>query len=412
MAKASKPTKVVSVTLTWLEKVKRALTQGGVEAGTGGIAAAIPLTVGDEPQPTRVGSSNSDKTTPFVETRLDTLYGYYHGYRTGKAFQEWLPYCDTLLLNNGGDGFESGRDVRGLTVSVRREGYSLPVSLRRHGEVATQLFKELGKIRKVPGTEDYENDITARIISWSAESNRIDVQKASYFDQVATNLTMDWASGFVSNERLSRIATSRIATVRNSFERPREGKLPSLGESSLANTLGVAAFLYTADRQILIPIRGDNQAIMSQGEGKFHCSASGVFKWENLENSGDEASFQALAAGMHDEISRELNVPKEAYQLTPLAFTRELARGGKPQLFFSAKCELELKHVRERMKDAEEKWEFLNEEDLPLHSPLHKWLNQRESVIADKSTIETCFTYEGWMGFSLLRAYLAGKAIL
>jgi hypothetical protein len=61
------------------------------------------------------------------------------------------------------------------------------------------------------------------------------------------------------------------------------------------------------------------------------------------------------------------------------------------------------------MKDADEKWEFLTEEELPSDSPLEKWLDKREDIESDLNTIESCFTYEGWMGFLLIKAYLEKK---
>lgn len=387
MAKSSAPNKIIHKSLAWMRKLLRK-----DEFDFLGYAT-LPIKTGDEPIPTRVGVDIGDKNTPFVETRLGVLYNWYHGYKNSRAYNQWVAYCDIVLLHKDGSGFASGQNVSDLSISILPEAYSVPMSFSKHAEVAVDVFKRMGKIYIMQQSGEYENNISARIISWSNDPIRIEVQKADYFSQVGSNITMDWANDCLG----------KYNTIRNSIERPRNGKLPSLKKSLLANTLGVATFIYTADEQILIPIRGNNQAIMSEGRGKFHCSASGVFKWESIDK---DETFDGLANGMHDEISRELNIPVDSYQLIPLAFAREFARGGKPQLFFCAKSTLTLKDIRKQMTSAEEKWEFMDEEDLPSDSPLQKWLSKRDSVDINQRTIEECFTYEGWMGLLLTHHYL------
>lgn len=407
MAKQSKPSFVITKLQPWLEKLRRSIVERGLDVGTGGVSVGIPPHVADEPVATRVGINSSDRQTPFVETRLDRLYGWYYGYKGSRLFHEWLGYADVLLLNQNGQGFKSGQDVDDFVVSIQKDTYSVPHSLRQHQSVSKQLFKDIGRLRPISGTDEYENNISARIILWSADSKRIEIQSACYFDQIATNLTLDWASGFIYKGQ----TCSKSATIRSCVERPVNGKLLSLQDSILANTLGVAALLHTSDNRLLIPIRGDNQAIFSQKSGQFHCSASGVFKWEHVVNAGKEVDFQLFTEGMHEEIDRELNLPKDSYTLIPLAFARELPRGGKPQLFFYAECKLDLAEVKQRMRDAEENWEFLEEENLPPESPLNQWLDDQATATYSRQALEQCFTVEGWMALRLTQAYLAGETI-
>lgn len=397
--------KFVTAGLSILGKIKREKRELNVNVNLGPLSLGATLPdMSDEPQPTRAGVNSSDKNTPFVETKLDTLYRYYYGYQNSKPHHQWAAYCDVTLLNQNGDGFLSGQNTNDLSVVIKPEGYSLPMSLRKHGEVALQLFKDLGRVNRLPSGE-FECNVSARFIRWAIEEGKIEVQQGDYFSQIGSNITMDWASGHLSDK-----VDDRIATIRNCIERPHGGMLLPFSESVLANTLGVATFLYTIDGQILIPIRGNSQAIMSEGKGKFHCSASGVFKWQNFEGVGKSARFDKFIEGMHDEIYRELHITQDTYEIVPLAFARELSRGGKPQLFFCAKCKLPLGEVKKQMKLAEEKWEFFQEEKLPADSSLHKWLDKRDSVENDQKTIESCFTYEGWMGLLLIKAYLEKKS--
>lgn len=368
----------------------------GIFSATTSLSRTEPASV---PPPARVGLDD-DAKTPFVHTSLDTLYQFYPAYQSTMAYQQWAPYAEIIPLHDNGRGFTNGVDVRTLRIKLRQYGYALPMSLQRHREAAIKQFKMLGRLRFDLAANQFENNQSARIISWSADSPLIEIQKADYFSQVGSNLTMDWASGCLATG-----SESQTATIRNTVEPPLDGRLKPLGQSVLANTLGVAVVLLTADHHLLIPIRGDAQAIMHSQSGQFHCSASGVFNWSAFQGA-EEASFDALERGMQAEIKSELHLDEADYQLTPLLFARELARGGKPQLFFFAECRLKLNEVRRAMQDADESWEFLREDELPAGSPIQQYLGDRETVDPDKPTVESCFTHEGWTGFVAAKAFV------
>lgn len=404
--KSSKPGIMTVVVRPWLEQLKRRLVEDGVEIGPAGPVARVPLLLKSIPVPTRIGIDESDNFTPFVQYDLRTLYEWYYAYKQSRAYHEWIAYADIIPLRNGNDGFVAGQNVKEFRIIVKDGAYSIPQSLVQHKEHAVKLFKALKKIYWVKEKQEWENDQSIRIISWSNSSLRVEIQRAWYFDQVGTNLTLDWASGYVPKA----MEPCEDATIRSCVESPVDGRLRPLQDSVLANTLGVAAFVLTNDQQLLIPIRGKDQAIFSEGVGKFHCSASGVCKWQEALGFG-ETTFDLFVEGMHAEIKRELNLPRETYDLIPLAFARELPRGGKPQLFFFAKCNLSLAEVQRYMDKAEEKWEFLNEESLPPDSPLNRWLQNRIGPTYTRETLENCFTCEGWMGLRLARAYLDGQSV-
>lgn len=364
---------------------------------------AIPAHV---PFPVRYGDDATDRNTPFVQDDLATLYDWYPGYQATLAFQQWSAYADVELLHHQGHGFAAGRNVTDLLVTFKPGGYSLPASLRRHSQAAVDLFKALGWIRLSPDNNTYRNDSTLRVLRWPTPADReIIVQLADYFDQVATNLTLDWASGRLDN-------VEGHPTLRSAIERPRDGRLLGLSDSAWANTLGVAAFLYTGDRRIFIPIRGSEQAIMN-GAGQLHCSASGVFQLDQAYAQGSgvgaSMSFEFLTACMRRGILKELYLADHEYDLIPPAFAREIARGGKPQLFFAATTALTLADVLTRLRGAPEPWAFSDESRLPVGLPVTAWLARREDIEFERSIIEQCFTYEGWMGYLLMREYLEGK---
>jgi len=356
-------------------------------------------------EPTRFGVDDKDKKTPFVQDKLGPLLRYYYSYQDSVQNNAAVGYAEMVRLRIGNNGgFKDGLDVNELRIEIINSEYKINERLRAHADVAVKLFKDLKKIKLL--TEDglvYENNESARVCDWSVKEGKFVLMPAWYFDQVATNLTLDWASGYVDS--------STKATIRNNVEGRMNGGLRSFRESQLANTLGVATYFHTSDKKILVVIRGLDLAIMS-GVGKFHCSASGVFKWHNLPGGAKEARFSSIMNGMREEIWEELALKEYEYELIPLAFGRELARGGKPQFFFYAYCpNLTADEVIARANNAIERKERIDKSEIEPDSPLFRWLDDPASVPPLIEYIESCFTYEGWAGLKLLQTYLAEKGI-
>ena len=359
-----------------------------------GISANIPLAETDIIRPTRKKTNLEDRNSQFVEQNTDKLIDFYYEYKKSKEFKfSSAPYADTIPLRQDKNGFSYGIDVNKFIVKTINAKYMPPLELRKHYDEAIMLFKELGKIRKNK-SDEWENNSCIKITNWDNDKKIITIQPATYFDQVGTNLTIDWSSSLINKDNPS-------ATIRNSLERHEDGRLPKLQTSILANTLGVSVVLVnTMTKDVLIPIRGSQQAIMTNGEGQFHCSASGVFELDNFPLNGEELKFDIFIDGMHKEIEEELGLEKEYYKLIPLAFSRELVRGGKPQLFFIAETELDIRDIKLKMTQAVDAWEFINENLLPDNSKLKKHIN------SPLEAPQNLFTYEGWMALKIALAYL------
>lgn len=153
-------------------------------------------------------------------------------------------------------------------------------------------------------------------------------------------------------------------------------------------------------KEVLIPIRGSDSAIMHHGKGRFHCSASGSFSFDTFPSKAEHLTFDFFAKGIEKEIEEELGLSSSCYTLIPLAFSRELVRGGKPQLFFIALTDIDIKNLRFTMKEALFSWEFLREEDLSIDNPLYKYIK------SPLDSPQEMFTYEGWMALKIALAYL------
>ena len=355
---------------------------------------SVPLLGAQGYQPARVGFDYNDLRTPFVWDQADQVVSFYPGYRSSLEFKSiGAPYAETRALRLGYAGFPDGKDVEQIDVRLLSARYALPDRLQSHAKVAVDMFQRLPKlVRNAEG--EWENNETARVTNWDMDAGVINLQTASYFDQVATNLTLDWASGqFGDAESLT---TLRLEETHDG------GKLCPLAASMLANTLGVACVVVDPKGEMLVNIRGNKQAIMAGTGGKFHCSASGVFELPPGSAGPASFGFDVFMAGMRKEILSELAMEPEDYELIPLAFSRELVRGGKPQLFFVARARHSLEEIRTGLHQAEEAWEFIAEDDLPGNSPLAPWLEA--PFLAPKEL----FTYEGLMAFAIAGAYLEG----
>ncbi len=278
-----------------------------------------------------------------------------------------------------------------MRVKLLSSSYSIPKRLQAHRDGAVKLFKALGKIRK-GNNGDWENNQSARICDADFQNKIITISRAMYFDQVGTNLTSDWASGLLGGDELN--------TLRQ-VEPPQNGELCNLRDSILANTLGVAAVVVDRNKDMLIRIRGSEQAVMNAQGGRFHCSVSGVFELDESLSHGN-LDFSEFSKGMTAEIRTELNIDQNEYDLFPVAFSRELVRQGKPQLFFVIKTELTFDEIENRARNAEEAWEFIDPTDIPESNPLFPYLASPGDAPTE------LFSFEGSMALAIVSSYLDG----
>ncbi|MEL0629575.1 hypothetical protein [Psychromonas aquatilis] len=360
----------------------------------GGFAANIPISSAKgKIKKTRSGLNDQDKQSPFVESDTDKLIEFYYKYELEKEYKFCRsPYAETIPLRQGAEGFSYGHDVNQLSIVFINAQFTPPDYLHEHSQQSVALFKALNKIRFDESSEQWQNDYSIRITHFDPQEKKVYIQPASYFDQISTNLTLDWASGLLGDDD--------TFTIRNQYEKNHSGCLPPLKSSVLANTLGVAVVVVNpTTKEVLIPIRGNEQAIMDNGIGKFHCSASGVFAWDPEQPMDTDLSFEFFSLGMEKEIESEIGLKRSDYNLIPLAFSRELVRGGKPQLFFIAETDLDISSIQSQMKMAEESWEFLDIESIDEANPMYQYIN------APANAPQEMFTYEGWMALRVAMAY-------
>ena len=365
--------RIVAAARAWLRKAQR--SQEKLDATASGPRLSIPVRIADEPQETRRGSDERSNQ-PFYEMDAKRLWGYYYFYHSSYEHRNDLLYAELVSFRLGDlhPVTENSVRVEDVRIQLRGVRFRLPQKLRRHADHAVSFFQKLGKINKNAVTGDWENNESIRVSSLTPNGIFI-CQRANYFDQVGTNLTLDWDSTFLPDSS---------ATIRASLERPISGKLPSFQNSMLANTLGTAIMFYDRElKRAMLRLRSDKLA--SIAKKALHCTVSGVLEIAPDTRAG-EYSFDFFYYGTHLEIKMETNLEKSQYLLFPVAFARELPRGGKPQLFFVAIALVDDDEFEKACQTAVEANEYVRRPDETFF----------DSKGGDAIEQSEAFTYEGY----------------
>jgi len=209
--------------------------------------------------------------------------------------------------------------------------------------IKSMTEESFGKLQKklYKSSKRYYNDVNLRLISIEkTKKNKVifKVQPVKYKDFVHTNLLMD----------------ARIAKKISLRERlHKDGKLESLEKSPLANHLGINILLFTADGSLILQKRSSKVAFRSR---ELCSSASGAISILDVPvNNMTLKEMPKLR-----EAFEEIGIEPEDVILETISFlgmTRELIRGGKPEMFFLAYTKLSERQVKERWQEAKDKWE-------------------------------------------------------
>lgn len=364
---------IVALSRAWLAKFRRSLDK--VDITMTGPRVSFPTKFSDEPIETRSGHNDRDKS-PFYEMDAKRIWGYYYSHSTTYEYRNGLLYADlvSFFSENFNPITENSVDTAEITVNLLGAPYRSPPSLQAHSAQAISYFQKLGKIRKDPATGDWENNQTIRV-SNLVDRKQFVCQPVTYFDQIGTNITLDWASGLLPNN-------SR--TIRSGIERPSQGRLLPLSESLLANNLGTAIMFYDRElKRSLIRVRSDKLGSIAQRG--LHCTVSGVLEIEPGVKPG-QFGFEIFLYGTHHEIKMETHLNRDQYLLFPVAFARELPRGGKPQLFFVAIALVDDVTFENACQNAVERSEYIPRSDDTFFG-----------VEVDQTMpLSEAFTYEGF----------------
>lgn len=291
-------------------------------------------------------------------------------YRRAIGDRFW--YDDPMLVRFGDQGPpKADIDLAGMTVEIDRthaneHGYWLPhPDLRRH--IVDQAEKEIGRLKplqshgSIPSSfahfhSAFPQELANCEINDTVRLNRdlepggvISLTKATYLDQVGTNITADVEIVPPSGRRRTSPLTGRTCRQLDTLE---NGQLKPLSECLQANTIGVTTVAVDKDNRIIARFRkakatdlrrDDVQQRLGAMRQGWHCFSSGVLEWSDIEEGATSASAEKFCEGLMEGMRREIWYEtgfardSDAYSIVPYGFARELKRPGKPQFFFLTK---------------------------------------------------------------------------
>ncbi|MHA7970204.1 hypothetical protein [Rhizobium sp. CAU 1783] len=302
---------------------------------------------------------------------LKSLRQFHPFYR--RSIDKLFWYTDPILVRFGETGPSSGIDATALRLRVdlsncNESGYWLPhPDLRSH--IVKQANAEIGRLNVAASPEDAnpnfsrfhsqfdaslaqcEINDTVRLCSLDGET--ITIAKATYLDQIGTNITADKEIELPLSSKINEDNRSPFEgkTLRQ-MDTEADGRLKPLSRCVQANTIGVATVALDADNNIIARYRNFNRqklrpddvqvrlGAMNKG---WHCFSSGVLEWSDIEAAAEQQSTELFCANLTEAMRREIwyetGFPRDSreYTIVPYAFVRELKRPGKPQFFFVTK---------------------------------------------------------------------------
>lgn len=188
----------------------------------------------------------------------------------------------------------------------------------------------------------YKNGLLLRLakITQSSDKLIIDVQPTYYETVCRTNLCLD-ARGANQTKTLRQL-------VHN------QGRLEPLSKSPLANPIGVNCILFTADGQLIMPLRSKQVVVRPN---QLSPSFSGDFEAMDVRpEMGSLNSIHVIREGFEELGLMREHLSDDTIHFLGLA--RELVRGGKPDMFFEAHTNLTKEEILRLHKSATDKWEF------------------------------------------------------
>ncbi len=214
------------------------------------------------------------------------------------------------------------------------------------------------------------NLATVRVKDVSRKNDVMDltIQPAQYFQQVASNFILDkkMPHGFFPTN------SAEIDTIRK-WDMAQAGvqdRFPSYSKSILANTIGVAVAVYTLNdnhQKVYLTRKRTNKTVMTfkDTEHLIFSFALKIHEGANLSSKGTIKDL--IRPSFEKEQMSELGFLDKSFErVRPLAFCREMQRGGKPQFFL----EMELKESYDELKKKiAEKDEKGNTDFVPEYLP-------------------------------------------
>jgi hypothetical protein len=181
------------------------------------------------------------------------------------------------------------------------------------------------------------------------------VSKAHYLQYIATNYALD---ALLKERGWTRSLRDSIHPTDH---------LCMLEESLLANHIGIGTLVFTIDNYLVIPIRSkENVGIWRQ---EISPSISGATNYDDDMYSVKSGPVATWMREGREELGIDNSDFIEESNIF-LGLTRELLRGGKPEMFFATKLHLTKAKLEQKFKKARDAWENKELKWLEFTDPL------------------------------------------
>lgn len=184
------------------------------------------------------------------------------------------------------------------------------------------------------GRKRFFNGKNARLLE--ANAQRFVFQGSSYFDYLGTNLALDAEQG-------------PFGSLRRQISP--QGSLEPLAESVLANATGINGLMFTSDGHMILQRRRDNVIIRPS---QICPGFSGTIEKVDVESAlarGGSLADLSSAREMVEETGVEYS---EIKSVKFLGITRELVRGGAPEMFYAVDLSIPHTSAKNRPRKDEE----------------------------------------------------------
>lgn len=226
------------------------------------------------------------------------------------------------------------------------EAYSFPGALANHKTAMIHQFERQKLLKK-------GNQMAPRVMRCELQRKvpHFVLQSAYYYDQVGSNLTLDFP--FAAPIPVGAVECRCVREWDVAQAHGKVKQLPEFEESKLANTVGVAIGMTAKSRDgHLHWLRRKRSKTVAVYPGMWHVPFS--FALAIDEHSRSVKDIRSLIRfDLANERAEELGGLdySDFGELRPVALCRDLARGGKPQFFLELPCLVPFEDLRRKAVD-------------------------------------------------------------
>jgi hypothetical protein len=225
--------------------------------------------------------------------------------------------------------------------------YHIPNDIEAHKENMIKYFTKKNKLNK-------GNQPATRIKHFEIRNNLpfLHLEAASYYDQIGTNLSLDYRKTGIYDENEENELTIRSWDKYQSNVDKKD--LPKLMESKMANTLGIAVGITAYDRNnepVVFQRKRTNKVAVYPKMWHLPLSFAHSFDFKKCTHTTFELNT-IINFDLSSEIIEEMGLEiSDLDTIRPIALCRDLIRGGKPQLFLEATVIPSWEEIKKRVND-------------------------------------------------------------